>query len=741
MGLTSAVHWWEESQLRVLVLGSLVVQWLLFLSSMGRRRAIPGWFRSTIWLAYLGSDALAIYALAALFNRHKNQDRGSSSILEVVWTPILLIHLGGQDTITAYNIEDNELWRRHIFTSVSQVTVSIYVFIKSWPGGDKRLLQTAILLFVVGVLKCLDKPLAFKRASINSLVSSSELIQRTKNKGKIISLEDYVRGAKAIIDGKDLPSVLEEDDKDLGQGHGQRARNSAQDNTYFLFSIERLQSAFQCWRERGHKEPTAQDNNTHQQHKIGDTLVHGEPYKLFVDLASPYPNRLSTLKSFLEFHENQVHRTLENKLSDTFHLLYTKIKMNPNGYSDEPSWNLITRVSFVCLPFAAIGLFHYSHRKDYNDQDVKITYALICCTAALEGFSSLLLGEEESESDRFEVMVSQYSLIELFAHNKTHTKMMRILSLFGCKDYINQHWCMKSHFSTPRITELVHQHAKAGWKNYIKDDVTRYRMFNALRGKLTLERHHCNHLGWSLDRAFDESVLLWHVVSDFCFYLSSFTEHKCAFDNASKCGGLTCCKAVQCTRMSNYMMHLLYVNPEMLLPGTRQNLFTTAYKELEVILKGEKIPRDESGLTKKIIHELRSPECSKEGFIHDAWVLAEKLLDLGDDKMWEVIEGVWIEMLCFSASRCRGYLHAKALGSGGELLTNVWLLLSCMGMETLAERMQRPEFTRGRGNIDAAPSTSAIRITDTVDPLISEIRIEATSSNFDVHIAAEEDMV
>ena len=27
--LTSAVHWWEESQMRVLVLGSLVVQFLL----------------------------------------------------------------------------------------------------------------------------------------------------------------------------------------------------------------------------------------------------------------------------------------------------------------------------------------------------------------------------------------------------------------------------------------------------------------------------------------------------------------------------------------------------------------------------------------------------------------------------------------------------------------------------------------------------------------------------------------
>ena len=50
----------------------------------------------------------------------------------------------------------------------------------------------------------------------------------------------------------------------------------------------------------------------------------------------------------------------------------------------------------------------------------------------------------------------------------------------------------------------------------------------------------------------------------------------------------------------------------------------------------------------------------------------EALLDLGDENtMWGVIEGVWAEMLCFSASRCHGCLHAKSLGTGGELLTYV----------------------------------------------------------------------
>jgi hypothetical protein len=123
-GLTSAVHWWEEWQLRILVLTCVAVQVLLFILSSLRRFAIPGWVRSITWLAYLAGDAVAIYALATLFNRHKDQGGGGGSnvsTLEVMWAPVLLLHLGGNDNSTAYN----ELWSRHVVTVVSQVTVAI----------------------------------------------------------------------------------------------------------------------------------------------------------------------------------------------------------------------------------------------------------------------------------------------------------------------------------------------------------------------------------------------------------------------------------------------------------------------------------------------------------------------------------------------------------------------------------------------------------------------------------------
>ncbi|KAF0900431.1 hypothetical protein E2562_031607 [Oryza meyeriana var. granulata] len=123
MGLSSVPQWWEEWQLRVLVLGSLGVQYFLAIFGGRRKSRIPSWHRFFIWLSYLGSDALAIYALAALFNCQKieAQCNNGGRDLEVVWAPVLLMHLGGQIFITAYNIEDNDLWRRHILSALSQV--------------------------------------------------------------------------------------------------------------------------------------------------------------------------------------------------------------------------------------------------------------------------------------------------------------------------------------------------------------------------------------------------------------------------------------------------------------------------------------------------------------------------------------------------------------------------------------------------------------------------------------------
>ncbi|VAI39800.1 unnamed protein product [Triticum turgidum subsp. durum] len=180
MGLSDAMQWWDEWKLRVFVLCSLSVQFFLCFSNCVRLLYDLRKLRVLVWMAHIGGDALAVYALATLFNRQKQLtvDEGSDA-LELTWVPILLIHLGGQTSISAYSLEDNELWMRHAITLVSQVAVALYIFCKWW-SGQKKLLQAAVLLFVLGILKFSQKPWALRSASFNSMASRSLSVPRDK---------------------------------------------------------------------------------------------------------------------------------------------------------------------------------------------------------------------------------------------------------------------------------------------------------------------------------------------------------------------------------------------------------------------------------------------------------------------------------------------------------------------------------------------------------------------------------
>uniref|UniRef100_J3MR92 DUF4220 domain-containing protein n=1 Tax=Oryza brachyantha TaxID=4533 RepID=J3MR92_ORYBR len=162
---------WE---IQLLVLVSFILQVFLFFTGSLRKRSTNGLLRGTIWLAYLGADLVAIYALGYL-SRHVDttvkkgySTLGESHPLVFLWAPFLLIHLGGQDTITAFSIEDNNLWLRHLLNLVVQVTLSLYVFLKStsW-HNNVQLLVPGILLFAAGIIKYGERTVALMRALVD----------------------------------------------------------------------------------------------------------------------------------------------------------------------------------------------------------------------------------------------------------------------------------------------------------------------------------------------------------------------------------------------------------------------------------------------------------------------------------------------------------------------------------------------------------------------------------------------
>ncbi|KAJ1275907.1 hypothetical protein BS78_05G172200 [Paspalum vaginatum] len=713
MSFSSAVEWWEEWQLRLLVLASLFLQYFLFAAALLRKRRVYHWFRALIWLAYQGCDVVAIYALATLFNRHKKDELAvhpAAAHLDTLWVPLLLLHLGGQDGISAYSVEDNENWRRHLLIAVSQITVAIYVFRKSWWSDDGRLLRAAILLFVPGIFKCLEKPWVLKNATVASIMSSSDSRMeatlrdvRAKSTTTIASLDGYLAAAAACV--------------------------------------------------------------TNPQREPFEAQVGDEPYHLFVDLAHPYSVRLNNLRHFAgppdpaaqaeddrEFYDD-VHGVVRASLSKAFDRLYTKSK-------HKASFGGLLRAAVVLLTFVDIGLFQRSGRRrgEYDRADVVVTYVLLCCTAALELVSAcVVLGSLLPLPDD---RLAQYNLIAYIARNRKHRRV--------------RYWCTATPEPSLRVTELVHRHLAAGWNEYIKPRGERvlvrdkdtgeekweerttavgaYRRFNDSRGRRTLERRGCvagPALESSLCAPFDEGVLLWHLATELCYF-----DHVDTGTDAARLSRV----------ISNYMAYLLFVKPEMLVPGARRRLFRTVYRWLKKMLtdKPSKYgddptktmkkapPKHKDEVARKIIQEVTTSPNIPSDHVRRAWALAHELMEFGkkktaekkmlttgkkmsddelenwakkqgDDEMWEVIQGVWVEMLCFSAGRCRGYLQPKSLGKGGEYLSYVWLLLSYMGMETMPERMQRQEVPAMEGDTGAL-----VRSPDQVDD--DEPQPESTSA-------------
>jgi len=272
--------------------------------------------------------------------------------------------------------------------------------------------------------------------------------------------------------------------------------------------------------------------------------------------------------------------------------------------------------------------------------------------------------------------------------------------------------------SSRDITNLVYGYLKDGRERHMAAAAAA-RAFNDSRGQRTLRSEvpgggDGKNLERSLRAPFDDSVLLWHLATDFCFHGDGDGTSSAAARDAAR----------RSRAVSNYMAYLLFVNPEMLMTGARPSLFRDAYEDLKRILltkqdrnqqpgealhqlpvldadegepardhtaPGDKKEEEKKGeqeeLAGKIIHKLKGG-LQGGGVVPDAWALSRDLVGLcrGDkEKMWRVIQGVWVEMLCFSAGRCRGYLHAASLCRGGEYLSYVWLLLSYMGMETLAQ--------------------------------------------------------
>ncbi|CAN6334171.1 unnamed protein product [Urochloa humidicola] len=640
----SAVRWWDEWQMRILITGSLLLQWFLLLAAPMRKYTIRGSLRRLIWLAYISCDALAIYALATLFNRQTKASSpchvgAKASSLEVLWAPILLIHLGGREEITAYNIEDNEMWTRQMVTLVSQVTVAMYAFYKTWPdSSDARLLWSAILLFVIGVISFCEKPWALRRASINRLVSVYSSLAAGGRKGRSTTWWDSLFTELDIAD-RYIWGVKRPRNAVLSQG----------DKVQMILSDMSLWSA---------------------------AMAHGYAGRSAEDILGP-------LEVGAEKHMKPWLRT-------AFGLIYTRANV-----VSTPAYLACHVLLVPSLHVAAIALFAASHKeayKQFDAADVKMTYIILCFTAVLDVFG-VLISEllywvlSRTKLPALCETLPGDNLIDAVKKMRRPASgwMIKWARSLGCR-------CRFFHRSDRHnlygkvaglvVAELFGSTIKgldlASYRSTRKD---RNWALEALAKEDKLweasEPGGMRMLLWNSLRGlpFDESVLRWHIATDLCYRLSppsrglanplTYTYSKCA------------------AGISDYMAHLLNCRPDMLMTGSRQHLFNEAIRNMysmgRVVWRSIDDVQDACKGGKNIV-------------MKEAYLLANELMtELSEETRWKLIYRVWIGLLCYSASMCRGYQHAKSLGEGGEFLTFVWLVISLKGAKTLADKLQIPD--------------------------------------------------
>ncbi|KAF7032079.1 hypothetical protein CFC21_043301 [Triticum aestivum] len=176
-GMEDLVKLFNVWEIQLFVLLSFTLQIFLFFTGSLRRHSCSMLLRLSIWAAYLGADFVAVYTLGLISRlgdiTTEMHTPGEISPLAFFWAPFLLIHIGGQDTITAFAMEDNNLWLRHLLNLVVQSVLAIYVFWKSIGRHSPVLIVSGVFVFVVGIIKYAERTWSLKSGCYKIFESSS----------------------------------------------------------------------------------------------------------------------------------------------------------------------------------------------------------------------------------------------------------------------------------------------------------------------------------------------------------------------------------------------------------------------------------------------------------------------------------------------------------------------------------------------------------------------------------------
>ncbi|MBA0658572.1 hypothetical protein Goklo_010769 [Gossypium klotzschianum] len=657
---------WLKWELRAMVVLSLSVQ--LILIKFGNRRKNSGRHLKIVsllvWTMYLFADWLATVALSTLLRSRKEQ---ITSPLVIFWTPFLLLHLGGPDTITAYSLSDNELWPRHLFGLCFQVGVALYVYVKFWTLTVTKLTYLAIPIFIVGIIKYGERVRALFQAS-NVRFRKSVF---STDKGSELEVELSQGASKSDI-------TLE----------GYLDRKQIKEKYRYLYRAFLL---FQVFRPMFSDLKLRIYNKLDYIFELGENVVAEEAFKI-----------------------------VEIELGFLYDLLYTKIPI------------VITRIGVILriislslITSTLIAFLLVVGKHGYSKVDIGISYLLMVGAIFLELYSAFLHLSSDwgihwltSQNNRLLTAagsnlvhfskpnkgiraMAQHSLLD-YCLQPRKLKLAKVLNIFDPEDNAEKYLHTSWKDVDLELQKIIYTHFKEKRRKYKEKQFEYKELLELLeeRGRIPLIQNNIDaDLGWSVsDVEFTHSLLLWHIATDVVYN----DDHH--WFRAGKLGPY--CRISKL--LSDYMMYLLFLCPEMLPEGIG------TIRHHDTCIEAKNFVHDKSKF-KQVIRglfgidiESRSffvlmGSLKKSAFFEGCQIAVQLQTLLGqfrwdhEDK-WKLIAEVWLDMLTYVAAQCSWKEHARQLQQGEELLTHVALLMAHLGlskkiqMVPLPKRLQEVEY-------------------------------------------------
>ncbi|KAG6674600.1 hypothetical protein I3842_15G051600 [Carya illinoinensis] len=339
---------WEIWNVRGVILFSLSLQIVLFLGAPMRKRTGNRLSILIIWASYFLADWAASFTIGLITSSKNSSKIIERSDLLAFWAPFLLLHLGGPDTITAFALEDNELWLRHFLTLIFQVLASFYVFLETLPN-NKLWLPTS-LIFLAGVVKYSERTRSLYLASWGTF-RETMLTEPDAGPEYAKLMESY--SSKKVAR---LPTTMSQTvDADIRES----------------------KSAFYSFQRREKEQDPLNDFEVVRYGYHFFKIFKG----LIVDLIS-HNDRNESIDFFRKRNADDALKVLEVELNFIYEVLYTKFFVIHDliGY-------LLRSVSSLSI-LASLGIFFFVDCKQGLDKfDIRVTYTLLLGALSLEAIA------------------------------------------------------------------------------------------------------------------------------------------------------------------------------------------------------------------------------------------------------------------------------------------------------------------------------------------------------------------